>query len=78
MSDKNAWKPRELVAPNGQKFTPSSAREENDLIVGGGYGFAKAGESLALADADNPPTDAADPSKSDPSKASAAKAGGKS
>ncbi|GAB2907059.1 hypothetical protein GCM10027047_01680 [Rhodococcus aerolatus] len=31
------FKPRTLVSPKGVEYEPTSAHEENELLVGGGY-----------------------------------------
>lgn len=59
------WKARELAAPDGRTYTPTSAREENELVVGGGYTFTKPGEPVSLADADSPAPGAAEPAMDD-------------
>ena len=35
--DASKWKPRELVAPDGRRFTPSSRAEESELVGAHGY-----------------------------------------
>ena len=38
--DPETWTPRELVAPNGQRWTPSSRGEEAELVGTRGYRYA--------------------------------------
>lgn len=43
----DAWKPSELTAPDGRKWTPSSVAEEKNLLAAHGYTRADKGKAKA-------------------------------
>lgn len=70
--DPETWTPRELVAPNGQRWTPSSRGEEAELVGTRGYRYADrtAGEGNAEPVAADPAdTDAGQPLATEPTAA---------